>query len=30
MEQLAMKMGKLMKGGDANVDSIAWLMIRDW
>lgn len=30
LEQLAMKMGKLIKGGDANVDAIAWLMIRDW
>jgi len=23
-------MGKLIKGGDANVDAIARLMIRDW
>jgi len=30
LEQLALKMGKLIKGGDPNIDSISRLMIRDW
>lgn len=30
LEKLAIKQGRLIKGGDAHVDAIAWLMIWDW
>ena len=30
MEQLAIRSGKLVKGGDANLDAIARLLVRDW